>query len=62
MFKRMGGVKGFLNNFQKTALFSRDGFPKYESFCTLSILLNKNTKPKYEYGQVGAAHRGGGFA
>ena len=35
---------------------------KYQSFCTFSILLNKNTKPKYEYGQVGAAHRGGGFA
>ena len=35
---------------------------KYHSFCTFSILLNKNTKPKYEHGQVGAAHRGGGFA
>ena len=29
MFKRKegGGVKGFLNNVQKTAFFSRDGFP-----------------------------------
>ena len=28
MFKRKGGgVKGFLNNVQKTALFLRDGFP-----------------------------------
>ena len=35
---------------------------KYQYFCTLSILLNKNTKPQYENGQVGAAHRGGGFA
>ena len=30
MFKQMGGagVKGFLNNVKKTALFSHDGFPK----------------------------------
>ena len=29
MFKRMGaGVKGFLNNVKKTALFLRDSFPK----------------------------------
>ena len=27
MLKQMGGGKGFLNNVQKTALFSRDGFP-----------------------------------
>ena len=27
-----GGVKGLLNNVQKTALFSRDGFPKEQNF------------------------------
>ena len=29
MFKQMGGgIKGFLNNVKKTALFLADGFPK----------------------------------
>ena len=27
MFKRKGGVKGFLNNVKKTALFLHGGFP-----------------------------------
>ena len=36
MFKRKGGgVKGFLNNVKKTALFSRDGFP-YDETRTLT--------------------------
>ena len=30
MFKRKGGVKGFLNNVKKTALFLHDGFPYQE--------------------------------
>ena len=30
MFKRIGGVKGFLNNVKKTALLVKEGFP-YEN-------------------------------
>ena len=37
MFKQMGGVKGFLNNVKKTALFLHGGFPKllirWQQYC-----------------------------
>ena len=31
MLKKKGGVKGFLNNVQKTALLVADGFPNLKS-------------------------------